>query len=141
MCVLESVRECECGCVLVCVCVPVFVCVCACVCVCAADLVAEAYDRERLQSILDRRACDLSPNDRRAQMLMRAYATDDGTALRAIASAYVAPVSASMQELSESLNVLHNAMFERGDVMDVNEIVTAVSARACVNVCPLRLSA
>ena len=72
---------------------------------CAAELIAQNYDRDRLCQILERRACDLSPVDRRAQLLMRAYATDDGHAYRRITSSYITPVVSSMQELSEALPV------------------------------------
>src|SRR4051812_33476144 len=82
----------------------------------AEELIAQSYDQQYLLDLLERRSADLIPVDRYAQMLMRAYATDDGIAFRRIASSYITPVASTLQELSEAVNVLSSDMHERGDV-------------------------
>ena len=118
--------------------------------VCTESIESAGYDRDGLLSLLQRRACDLNDVQRRAQLLLRAYGSDDGVAFRRIASSYITPVVGTVQELSEALTVINQDMYERGDVeysadvflqasglmADIGLVqLVCVCVRVCVCVC------
>jgi hypothetical protein len=86
-------------------------------------VLSQGYDRDRLNSILQRSAAELAPVDKYCQLLLRSYGSDDGIAFRKVTGSVVSPVVTSMQELSEALNVASNDMHDRGDVSYWPEIM------------------
>jgi hypothetical protein len=93
----------------------------------AADSFSVTYNRDRLLLLLAMRAADLRlRDDRRAQLLLRAFGSDDGAALRRIATSYITPQASNLAELSEHLSVLSRDMHDRGDVLYIPEAMEAI---------------